>query len=460
MSSLAGKNVIVVGAGGSGIAASRLAKREGASVVLVDCGRSESLERSTSSLVGEGIRVELGWIVPTEALACDLCVMSPGVSLSSPMGRYFSGLGCEVVSELEFGGRYCPFKKIGVTGTNGKTTVVEMLSHCLEQCGKRVLSGGNIGLPLSSIALSGETYDVLVVEVSSYQLETTVGFSTCGSGLLNITPDHLSRHGDMETYRDMKLRLLGQVEAGGTCVLRSDLLDDTSVCEALGGRRVVTFSGDEDADVDFGIRVGQLCRRGSGGAYLGLLPLESLPYSGVHNYENCLAVLALGESVGVSAEEMVGHLTSFRVGPHRMELVYEGEGVRFINDSKATNVDALVQSLHCQPYGERVALIAGGVAKGCDLSLALPAMRGVVSCAYLIGDCREQLKTSWSPEIECVLCDSFSFAVEGAYEHVRSGGGTVLLSPGCASQDMFVDYVERGRRFVELVSRLRGVDTK
>ncbi|MBP5638764.1 MAG: UDP-N-acetylmuramoyl-L-alanine--D-glutamate ligase [Victivallales bacterium] len=446
---------MVLGAGASGLSAARLACREGASVCLADTGCGSRLLDTQRQLSAEGIRMETNWQPPAQHPECDLCIVSPGVPDSSAMVNYFQGLGCPVISELEFGSRYCNGMKLAITGTNGKTTVVEMLTHCLETLGKSVRSCGNIGLPLSQVALEKTNNDILVVEVSSFQMELTGHFPCQSAALLNITPDHLSRHGTMENYRDMKLRLLRQVVPDGTCIVRSDILRDSAAADALSGRKCLTFSSEADALADYVVHDNALCRRIDGN-YIKLLPLSALSYDGMHNYENCLAVIAMGESIGIPAAELAPHLTTFHIGPHRMEIVGEHNNVRFVNDSKATNLDALVQSLRKFGNGSKdIALIAGGLTKGCNLEAALPAMNTCVKGAFLIGTSRDELATAWGRQIPCRRCDSLEDAFNQAVKCVEDGG-TVLLSPGCASQDMFKDYIERGSRFVDLVNRLRN----
>ena len=242
MNELANKRVIVLGAGASGVSAALLAHSKGADVCLVDGGSGMRLDDTKRQLAPTGIRVETGWQPTNQTCECDLCIISPGVPADSPMARHFLDKGVQMVSELEFGSWFCNVPKLAITGTNGKTTVVEMLTHCLEGIGKRVKACGNIGLPLSQVAVDGADEDVLVVEVSSYQLETTQHFASQAAALLNITPDHLSRHHTMEAYRDIKLKLLQQVADGGVCVLRKDLASEPEIINALYGKRLLTFT--------------------------------------------------------------------------------------------------------------------------------------------------------------------------------------------------------------------------
>lgn len=462
MSVCSGKRVVVLGAGGSGLAAARLACREGGSVVLLDSASSPALQRRVQGLADEGIEVHLGW---SGVLPCDLCVCSPGVPLGGELSRGFEEQPGGVISELEFGGSFCTWPRLAVTGTNGKTTVVEMLRHCLHACGLGVEAAGNIGLPLSALALERErALDWVVVEVSSFQLERTQQLPLRGAALLNVTPDHLNRHGTMSAYLATKLRLLRLVEPGGACVVRHDLLREPQVQDAVAGRRYVTFSGATGDEADYAVRDGWLCRRDASGAWEALVSCAELPFGGRHNYENSLAAIALGAETGVSPARLAQALRSFQIGPHRMEVICEEANgqIRYVDDSKATNLDALIQSVRRFDRGlSDIALIAGGVAKGCDLSQALPELRGRVCGAFLIGECRQQLRSRWGQEVPCVECKSLEEAVSGASACVRKlGGGTVLLAPGCASQDMFADYVERGRCFAAVARRECGMSAE
>jgi len=444
MKSLCGQTLLVLGAGASGLAAARLARSVGAHVIVLDSGCSAGLQREAAGLRSAGIDVRLGWQEASWSSACDMAVISPGITTDGVLGRLASSLSCPVQSELAFGAGYCPWPMLAVTGTNGKTTTVEMLTHAMAAGGMQVAAGGNIGMPLSALALSRPALSWLVVEVSSFQLERSAGFAPCAGALLNITPDHLNRHGSMDAYLALKMSLLALLPPSQPAVINHGLLADGRVVRALHGRTCVTFSADALADADFFACDGQLWRRGLNQP---LLALADVFWQGRHNIENALAALALADSAGIDCQRLVSGLRSFRPGPHRMSVVAEKGGVRFVDDSKATNVDALVQALGV--FGSRspaIALIAGGVDKDCALDDVRPLLRRYVKKVFLIGACQERLAASWGADVPCECCADLPEAVHKAAE-CAIPQGTVLLSPACASQDMFTDYAHRGRVF-------------
>lgn len=446
MKSLCQQTVLVLGAGASGLAAARLARSVGARVVLLDSGNGEALQREAAALGSDGIDVRLDWQNPSWDSACDLAVISPGITADGVLGRLAATLACPVLSELAFGAGYCPWPMLAISGTNGKTTTVEMLTHALATAGWRVTAGGNIGMPLSALALSRPALDWLVVEVSSFQLERPQGFAPRAAALLNVTPDHLNRHGSMDAYFALKMSLLNLLPVGQAAVINAELLADERVKQALGGRPCLTFSADALVAADFFARDGQLWRRGQKDS---LLALNDVPWQGRHNIANALAALALAESAGIDCRRLVAGLGGFHTGAHRMSVVVEKGGVRFVDDSKATNVDALIQAL--DQFGSTppaIALIAGGVDKGCSLEEVRPRLRRYVKKVFLIGACKERLAASWGDDVPCEQCADLPEAVDKAGRCV-SPQGTVLLSPACASQDMFTDYIHRGRVFAD-----------
>lgn len=449
MKSLSGQTILVLGAGASGLAAARLAQSVGARVIVLDSANGDALQQQRASLAPLGIELRLGWQHGSWDAACDMAVTSPGIAAESALGQLAASLPCPVLSELAFGAGYCPWSLWAVTGTNGKTTTVEMLVHALRTAGRQVTAGGNIGLPLSSLAMTRPALDCLITEVSSFQLERPKGFAPAAAALLNVSPDHLNRHGTMDAYLALKLSLLQLLPSGKQAVIHQGLLADERVKDALAGRPYLSFSATAESDADYQLRDGCLWRRGMNEP---LLALHELAWHGQHNAENALAALALAESAGMDGRELVPGLRSFHSGAHRLCLIAEKAGVRFVDDSKATNVDALARALAALGRTPPdIALIAGGLDKGCTLEEVRPALRRYVKKAFLIGDCKERLAASWGEALPCELCEDLPEAVHKA-AHCVAPQGTVLLSPACASQDMFHDYVHRGRVFADAVA--------
>ena len=441
-----GKKILVLGAGVSGVAAARLAAAKGAEVTLLDTGHPS--EASLKLLEDDGVRCIIGEDALKWKGDCDLAIYSPGIPLGSPLDCLAVKTGARLMGELGFGASFLECPIIAVTGTNGKTTTVEMLEHCLKGAGYDAIAAGNIGLPISELILQGRRPEMVVAEVSSFQLEHPDGFSPTAAVLLNITPDHLVRHGTMEAYTDLKLSLF---HASATkCVINASLIQIKAVANALQNRPYTVFTSVPGADSDFGILDGWLVRRSENGETSRLVSIQELPFSGEHNMENALAALAVGAAAGVSPEELAPHLKSFHTGKHRLECVLEWNGISFVDDSKATNVDALIKALDAlAPQGREIALIAGGVDKKCSLDECLPKLKEYVKSVYLIGECRSRLHKSWGSVTEARECATMRDAVFGAAESIKDKGGIVLLSPACASQDMFKDYAQRGDVFAE-----------
>ncbi len=477
MSDLSGQRILVLGAGCSGIAAARLARSRGAEVIVVDAAPAEKLVSAQAVLSGEGIALQCGvtgdhW----DGAEIFRVVVSPGIALDSPLHRLGESTGAPLVGELEFGASYlsCPF--LAVTGTNGKTTTTELLTACLKGAGYNALAAGNIGLPLSQVALDAPQLDFLVVEVSSFQMEHAASFRPTGALLLNVTPDHLNRHGSFENYRALKCRLLEQVIPGGHAVYHAALEGNLQLDASV--RRSRLWFSFEEPKLE-GRPVGQEWRVEADGLHCLTLgetvitqasqaafPLESLQdelmmrraslqLQGNHNLANALAVVALLSSLGIPLEKYRIALCNFRSGPHRIEPVGKKNGVLYVDDSKATDVDAMIQALLTlgTGAGKCIHLIAGGLDKGCALTEVKKQLRIYVKDVFLIGACRQRLAYEWSDEVPCKLCESLEEAVSLAAAQAEDGD-IVLLSPGCASMDMFRSYEERGERFVAAVEAL------
>lgn len=454
--------VLVLGIGLSGRAAARLALAHGESVCVLDEGGGEARETARQDIEALGGRVFLNWREEAWPGGAKLVVISPGIPPDGILGRLARRAGCPVIGELEYGFRQCRRPVLAVTGTNGKTTTVELLTHCLQHAGFRACAAGNVGYPLCAAAGAeegeGEALDFFVVEASSFQLETVDRFAPVAAAILNLSPDHMDRYHRLDDYYRAKTNLFANLHEPGTAIVRTDVLACPYVAETLrlrGVKPVLFSSRPGDAGVDFGVdaTATHLIDRRSSSTIVGLAEMK---LSGRHNIENALAAVALAAAVGIDPAAMRPGLTSFSPGAHRLQPVAAHRGVTYVNDSKSTNPDSLCRALEAigrGPGGEkRILLLAGGLDKGLDFALATPFVRAFVKNVFLVGNCRERLAKLW---VEDVSCDVFGDlpAAAAAAAKIAVSGDVVLLSPGCASVDMFSSYIERGVVFCEWVNR-------
>lgn len=431
--------VLILGFGISGQAAARLARELGKTPIPVD--------RRPLSWDGETVS---GWMEGTPLPEAPLAVISPGISIHSPMAQAARDAGAEVIGELEFAARALPRPFVAVTGTNGKTTTTEITAALFRANGIRAEAAGNIGNALSDAVLQirrRDDVDLLVIETSSFQLESTAeAFAPSSAAFLNLASDHINRHGSLDGYREAKERIFRNLK--GTAVIRSDLLRSVHV----GNHPVLTFSA-TDETADFHLSGGTMFFRET-----PVIPLGSLQLKGLHNAENIMAALALlsaeaGESALFSAAT-AGTLRSFSPDAHRMELFAEADGIRFFDDSKATNPHSVNAFLQTFGGKRNVVLILGGLDKEMDFS-SIREDAGKIKSAFLIGECREKIFRELSGEIPCTLCSSLDEAAERGF-HAAKRGDILALSPACASMDQFRDYKERGERFKAAVRALIG----
>ena len=412
------RRALVLGLARSGEAAALALARRGIDVLGVD--RNEELD--ASRLRAASVEVELGAESPALLEGVDLLVKSPGIPSAVPLVASARERGVPVWSEVELGYRILDNPILGVTGTNGKTTTTELLGAAFRAGGRPVAVAGNVGRPLTGLDAELEREAWVVCELSSFQLEDVEAFRPRVAVLLNVTPDHLDRHGTMESYREAKLRVFENQGPEDAAVVPRGF---GAVSGA--GRRLEFDRGDE-------------------------LPAEPrIP--GEHNRENAAAATAAGRAAGLSDEAIASALASFSGVPHRLELVREHGGVRFVNDSKATNPEAAERGLSAYPPGVR--LILGGSLKGSSFrSLARAARERSVERAYLIGQAADEIAGALAAEgVPFVRCGDLETAVRQATGDA-SAGDVVLLSPACASFDQFRDFEERGDRFRELVEAL------
>jgi UDP-N-acetylmuramoylalanine--D-glutamate ligase len=441
-----GIDVLVIGLGVTGRAVARFLLDAGARVRVRERRPACDFPEAVTTL---GARAALTFDAAEAAEAgsldgIGLVVPSPGVPTEAPLLREAVRRGIPVVSEIELAARHLTMPLLAVTGTNGKSTTTVLLGEMLRAAGERPFVGGNLGTPLVG-AVGGE-YSVAVAEVSSFQLEWVTSFRPCVGVFLNLTEDHLERHPDLETYGRLKLRLFARQTAGDVAVLNAadpwirahaDLVPGMRVW--FGGPLEGAASADETA---IHARVAGMPE---------VYPLAAVSLRGAHNRENMMAAILAARAFGVPPAAVQAALERFRGLEHRLEPVRERAGVRWINDSKGTNPGAVIRSL--ESFDRDVILLAGGIEKGGDYGVLVEPVRRVVKRAIVFGRAREMLARTLAGATEIEHAESLAAAVARAAA-VATPGDTVLLSPACASFDMFRDYADRGRQFKALVEAL------
>src|SRR5436190_7049939 len=435
-----GKKVAVLGAGLSGTAAALLLRNEGANVTVLDSADEKTLLKSTIvNLRMRGVEVRCGPAAERDSSSYDFVVLNPGIDPISPLATNFSSRNIETLGELELGWRSVKVPVIAITGTNGKTTTTELLAQMLNACGQRTIACGNIGKPLCEVALEDRDLDVLTVEVSSFQLETIGTFRPSISVWLNFAPDHLDRYRSVAEYRAAKLRIFENQTAEDVAIVNGG--------ETLPkiAARTVTFSAYTD-QADFRLEGGSIVYQNAPVLRMGQTKLR-----GSHNIENLMATLAVGLARGLSFAQMLPPLSAYEPRPHRCEFVREVGDVTYINDSKATNLDAVEKGLLAQ--SKSVILIAGGKDKGFTFETLRPIISEKVRTVVLIGEMADRIAQDWQNAVPCQIAHSLADAVERAHA-IAKPGEVVLFSPGTSSFDMFKSYADRGDQFRALVHAL------
>jgi len=449
---LAERTVAVVGLARSGVAAARLIRRLGGRVLASDSGRLESLSREAQELEQLGCRLWVNGHPDAAFEGAELVVASPGVPLELPVLEAARARGVPVISELELGWRVMEADLIAITGTNGKTTTTALTGELVGGTVRPVLVGGNIGTPLSAHALDFPADGLIVAEASSFQLEAIELLRPRVAVVLNVTPDHLDRHGTVDRYVEAKARIFANQTAADCAVLNAD----DPVTAALAPRtraRVLWFSRLRALDHGVFVRSGAIVAKLNGHVE-EICPLADIPLRGQHNVENVLAATACALWTGLSPESIRRGIAAFRAVAHRIERILDERGVGYYNDSKGTNVASTIKAL--ESFSEPVVLIAGGKGKGQDFRPLAEAARGRVKRAVLIGVDRDQIRAALEPAgVPCEDAGSMQDAVAAAREAARIGD-VVLLSPACASFDMFDNYEHRGEVFKNIVREFAG----
>jgi UDP-N-acetylmuramoylalanine--D-glutamate ligase len=440
---VSGQQVLVVGAARSGVAAAHLLARRGARVTLTD--RQPHIPEA-AALQAAGVALELGGHVTATFVSADLVVLSPGVPIDLPEVSRARAAGVTVIGELELASRWLRGPIVAITGTKGKSTTTTLVGRMLEAAGKRVLVGGNIGYPVSAQVESSTADTVHVIEASSFQLETTDTFRPWIAALLNFSPDHLDRHPDEASYRAAKLRIFANQGSQDWAVVNADRPEVIEMTQHVRAR-VVTFGIEQPADVHVGR--GFVWQRTSEGD-IPLLPVAAIHLQGRHMLANVAAATAISHLAGASGASLARALEGFHGLEHVMELVASRGGVRFVNDSKATNIDAAAKSIESF---DKVIAIIGGKFKGGDFADLAEPLRAHGRAVVAIGEARPMVTAALKDVVPVVEADSLTDAVRLAWD-LAVPDGVVLLAPACSSFDMFADYAERGRKFKEAVRKL------
>jgi UDP-N-acetylmuramoylalanine--D-glutamate ligase len=445
-----GKRVTVAGAARSGLAAAELLARRGARVTLSE-SRGEAPE--ATPLEALGVTLELGGHRTETFIGADLVVLSPGVPPEQAAVAAARERGVPVIAEIELAFRWLQGRVIAITGTKGKSTTTALTGRMLQTAGFKVTVGGNIGAPLSA-QVSESTPDTLhVVETSSFQLEQIDTFHPWIAVMLNFSPDHLDRHPSVAAYAAAKARIFENQSAGDWAVVNAD---DPAVLEMArrGRARLHLFSKQTPLMEGTVIEGGAIVDRHASSS-TPLVPLAAIHLLGPHLVNDVMAAATVGALAGAAPAAMTAAVEGFRGLEHAMELVAEVDGVRFVNDSKATNIESALRSI--ESFDRDLVAILGGKFKGGDLGLLRAPLQARAKAVVAIGESRNLFREALAGTLPVHEAESFEEAIARAYALAKPSG-VVLLAPACASFDMFRDYAERGRRFKEEVRRLQMAD--
>ena len=434
-----GKNIAILGAGGSGYAAAALALSCGAKASVFDSGNPEKLAPAVARFDALGAPLTCGEAALSAPGSFDFTVISPGIDSAWPIAKAFSEASGELIGEIEFAWRAAGEGRapvIGITGTNGKTTTTSLVAEMLQAAGKKVVAAGNIGLPYCDVVRSGESHDWVVLELSSFQLETVSQFSPRIAVWMNFAPDHMDRYATLKDYFDAKFRIFENLSPDALAVHKLE-------CELdLAGRssRFSAFS----AGGDFSYEGGAIRHQKSGRSF----DFVTVELQGKHNAENVMAALAVADELGIDWELVAPAIRAFRAPAHRCEKVASLGGVLFLNDSKSTNLHSLESALNGQE--EPVILIAGGKNKGLDFAELREVAGRMVRECICIGEISGHIASVWKGAVPCRSAMSVEEAVLMSRTIARPGE-IVLFSPGTSSFDMFTGYEARGRAFRDAV---------
>lgn len=451
MGEFAGKRVLVLGAGISGISVSQVLNDQGSSVILSDIRTEEQIGKDLSSLKKSGVVLGLGRQDEALLEEVDYVVLSPGVSIYNPLVEAAKAAGKTVISEIEVAYRQCPAPIVAITGTNGKTTTTTLVGEILKAAGREVVVGGNIGQALSHEVKEISGQGIVVAEISSFQLEAIVNFHPHVAAILNVTPDHIDRHRTLENYQATKERIFENQTDEDFIVLNYD----DPVVRRMAPRadsQVVYFSRKEKLNEGAFVEDGKLVIKWKNQS-VSICEISQMKIFGAHNVENALAACACAFFAGASVKDMAEVLTTFSGVEHRIEPVATISGVAYYNDSKATNPESSIKAL--EAFAGNVILIAGGHDKNTDLTEFMRLIKEKTDHLILLGEAKERFGEAAKDHgvASIHMVQTFEEGVKLAHSLAKPPQ-IVLLSPACSSYDMFNNYEERGRVFKALVRQL------
>jgi UDP-N-acetylmuramoylalanine--D-glutamate ligase len=458
LSDLKGKRILIVGLAKTGVSLARFLHDQGAEVTVSDHKSKAELLNHLEKLEGTPVKLELGGHTPKTFLAQDLIILSPGVPPHLKIFDYAKNQGVPVTGDLEFCAQFVKEPMIAVTGTNGKSTTSHLIYTFLKESGKKVWLGGNYGEPLSEYLRKGEKADVLVVEVSSFMLEHVEKFSPKNIVFMNLAENHLDRYRSMEDYVNAKRKVFMNVNQSTTSILNAD---DNAVVELardpmVQRGRIFYFSRKPSLEPQIMNIGGSVALKDQlkvrTGPEIQYFSVGNTKMRGNHAQENIMAAVLAAREHGATAESIQHVIDTYRGMPHRLEYVRRVGGVEFYNDSKATNVHAVMRALDA--FDENVILIMGGKDTNLNYAPLRERIQRKVKSLILVGEAKERINRDIGDYSETFLIGTFEEAVLISYQKSRIGD-TVLLSPGASSFDMFDSYVERGNYFKELVLQFR-----
>ena len=444
-----GKRVLVVGLGKSGVASALFLQQQGAKVTVSDSKQEDQLRNEIPILLDHGITVESGGHGDRTFRQQDLIVISPGVPVDASALEPARKLGIPIIGEVELATRYLKGSLVAITGSNGKTTTTALAGDVVAAGGAKTLVGGNIGTPAITLVSESSDQSYTVLEISSFQLETIEQFHARVAVVLNVTPDHLDRHGTFQAYWEAKRRIFENQDADDFAVLNAD---DPEAAKMAAGLKAQLrwFSRKEEVESGAFVRGEKIFYKDARGER-EIMSVRDMQLKGAHNVENVLAAVAIGSILGIAPAKIREAVSNFKAVEHRLEFVANINGVDYYNDSKATNVDATIKALESFPRG--IHIILGGKDKGSDYSVLKPLLEERVKRVYTIGAAAEKIEAHIAGSAEITRAVTLDNAVRKAAE-TATPGDVVVLAPACASFDQFTSYEHRGKVFKDLVQQL------